>query len=142
MCNSKTIQICSNQYADILRFLFIDDIWKIEKGLELVSRQHFSNNFLIKAIITLTIQIFTSVKSYLVKCVSCFMLRHLMTSWHLNIWKLKIWLSQELKELSKWNKKHFSWLHKCSHLDLKQASKNVVDKTFTMTDLFIAHANK
>ena len=25
------------------------------------------------------------------------MLRHLMTSWHLNIWKVKIWLSQERK---------------------------------------------
>ena len=74
---------------------------------------------MIKGIIILTTQIFTSVESYSVKCVSCFMLRHLMTSWHLNIWKLKIWLSQKLKELSKWNKKHFSLLHKCSHLDLK-----------------------
>ena len=27
--------------------------------------------------------------SYLAKCVSCFMLKHLMTSLHLNIWKVK-----------------------------------------------------
>ena len=39
--------------------------------------------------------------SHSVKCVFCFMLRHLMASWHLNIWKVKIWLSQERKELSK-----------------------------------------
>ena len=47
------------------------------------------------------------------------MVRHLITSWHLNIWKVKIWLSQERKELSKWNKKHFSSFHKCSLLDVK-----------------------
>ena len=41
------------------------------------------------------------------------MLRHLMTSWHLNIWKVKIWISLERKELSKWTKKHFSLFHKC-----------------------------
>ena len=64
-------------------------------------------------------------------CVSCFMLRHLMTSWHLNIWKFKIWLSQEQKELLKWNKKHFSLFHKCSFLDIKkQTSKNLADTTF------------
>ena len=32
------------------------------------------------------------------------MIGHLMTSLHFNIWKVKIWLSQEQKELSKWNK--------------------------------------
>ena len=42
------------------------------------------------------------------KCASCFMLRHTMTSWHLNIWKTKIWLCQEQKEFLKWSKKHFS----------------------------------
>ena len=47
------------------------------------------------------------------------MLRHLMKSWHLNIWKIKIWLSQERKKLLKWNKKRFSLLHKCSLLDLQ-----------------------
>ena len=36
--------------------------------------------------------------------VSCFMLRHLMTSGRLNTRKVQIWLSGEWKELSKWNK--------------------------------------
>ena len=36
------------------------------------------------------------------------MLRHLMTSWHINIWKVEIWFSEEQKELSKWNQKHFT----------------------------------
>ena len=71
------------------------------------------------------------------------MLGHLMTSWHLfhawafddvmklNIWKViyKSWLSQEQKELSKWNKKHFFLFHTCSLLDIKQTSKNVADTT-------------
>ena len=34
--------------------------------------------------------------------------------WHLNIWKLKIWLSEERKDSSKTNQKHFSLSHKCS----------------------------
>ena len=55
------------------------------------------------------------------------MLRHLMTSWHLNIWKSKIWLSQEQNQLSKWNKKHFSLFHKWHTI---QTSKNVADTTF------------
>ena len=56
-------------------------------------------------------------------------LRHLMTSWHLNISKFKIGLSQEQKELSKWNKKHFSLFHKSSR-HTKQTSNNVTDATF------------
>ena len=56
------------------------------------------------------------------------MVRHLMMSWHLNIWKFKIWLSQEWKELSKWNKKHFSLFHGSSLLDIQ--SKNVVNTIF------------
>ena len=42
------------------------------------------------------------------------MLTHLMTSWHLNIWKDKIWLSHERKELQSEVKKYFSLFHKCS----------------------------
>ena len=45
MCNSKAIEICPNQHADLLRMLFVEDFWKIKKGLELVSRPHFSYNF-------------------------------------------------------------------------------------------------
>ena len=67
---------------------------------------------------------------YLVKCVSCFMLGHLMTPLHLNIWKVKIWFSQEGKELSKWNKKYFSLFHKCSPLHLQKNSKNVAEISF------------
>ena len=55
-----------------------------------------------------------------------------MTSWHLNIWKSKIWLSQERKELSRWNKEHFSLFHKSSLRHTKQTSKNVADATFNM----------
>ena len=47
MCNSKAIEICPNQHADLLGILFTDSL-KIEKGLELVYRPHFSYNFLIK----------------------------------------------------------------------------------------------
>ena len=46
--NSKTIKICQNQHAHLLKFLFTDDSLKIEKGLELVSRPHFSLTFLKK----------------------------------------------------------------------------------------------
>ena len=45
ICNSKAIEICSNQHADLLRSLFTEDSLKIKKGLELVSRPHFSYNF-------------------------------------------------------------------------------------------------
>ena len=47
------------------------------------------------------------------------MLGHLMNLRHLNIWKVKIWLSQEQKRLSRWNKKHSSLFYKCSLLDIK-----------------------
>ena len=42
LCFSKTIEICPNQHADLLTFLFTEDSLKIKKGLELVSRSHFS----------------------------------------------------------------------------------------------------
>ena len=51
MFNSKAIEICPNQHADLFRILFTENSWKIKKGLELASRLHFSNNFLIKKII-------------------------------------------------------------------------------------------
>ena len=46
ICNSKTIKIYPNQHAGLLRFLFTEDSLKTMKGLGLVSRSHFSNNFL------------------------------------------------------------------------------------------------
>ena len=29
MCNSKAIEICPNQHADLLRILFTEDYWEI-----------------------------------------------------------------------------------------------------------------
>ena len=58
------------------------------------------------------------------------MLRHLMTSKNLNIWEVKICLSQERKKLPKWNKKRVFIVpqgHSSRHT--KQTSKNVVDTT-------------
>ena len=37
-----SIEICSNQHADLLRTVFTEDSLKIKKGLELVSRPYFS----------------------------------------------------------------------------------------------------
>ena len=48
MCNSKVMEFCPNQHADLLTILFTEDSWKIRKGLELVSRPHFAYTFLIK----------------------------------------------------------------------------------------------
>ena len=39
--NTKTIKIYRNQYADLFRFIFIENSLKIKKGLELVSRLRF-----------------------------------------------------------------------------------------------------
>ena len=53
-----------------------------------------------------------------------------MTSWHLNIWKVKIWLFREQNDISKWNKKHIFLFQKCSLFRLtKQTSNNVVGTT-------------
>ena len=61
------------------------------------------------------------------------MLRHLVTSWHLNTWKVKIWLSQDWKVLLKWNEKYISLLYKCSFTELKiRLTKNVVNTTFKL----------
>ena len=126
ICSNKTIKICTNQYTNFLTFLFTEDSLKIKKCLELLSRPSFSHNFLIKTFfcnVTWTGQIWSPdyvyFPSYSVKCVLCFMLRHLMTSWHFNIWKVKIWLSQERKELLKWNKKHFFLFKKCALLGVQ-----------------------
>ena len=80
------------------RFLFTKDSWKIKKGLELVSRSNFQPNFITRLCL-------------LFKLFSKMYFRHLMASWHFNTWKVKIWLSQEWKELTKWNKNYFSLFH-------------------------------
>ena len=42
------VEIIKVHYGDNLRFVFTEDSLKIKKGLELVSKPHFSYNFLIK----------------------------------------------------------------------------------------------
>ena len=67
--------------------------------------------------------------SYSIKYVSGFM--HLMTSWDLNIWTAKIWLSQEQKELLKLNKKAtFSCSKGTNFKHTKQTRKNIAGATF------------
>ena len=66
------------------------------------------------------------------------MLQHLMTSWHLNTWKFKTWLSQEQKELLvlkieeilKWRKKTYFVSQVLSFRKMKQPSKKVEKTTF------------
>ena len=53
-----------------------------------------------------------------------------MASWQLNIWKVKIWLSQEQKEFSKLNKKNFLLLKALYFRHTKETSKNVAETAF------------
>ena len=71
MCNSKTIKICPNQLAELLRFLFTVGSLKIKRDLELVS-------WSLTGHISLPDRVYF--QSYSVKCVSWFMLEHMMTS--------------------------------------------------------------
>ena len=58
-----------------------------------------------------------------------------MTSWHLNIWKVKLWLSPERKKLLKQNKKAlFLVANVLSFRHTKQTSKNAVNTTFKIGD--------
>ena len=43
--NRKTIKICENQHADLLRFFFTEGSLKMKKDLELVSRPFFIEFF-------------------------------------------------------------------------------------------------
>ena len=45
---AKTMKIRPNQHTDLLRLLFTGDSLKIKKTLKLVSKPHFSYNFLIQ----------------------------------------------------------------------------------------------
>ena len=51
ICNSKAVEISPNQHAGLFRFLFIEDSLKTKQSLELVSRPHFSYNFLMKKLL-------------------------------------------------------------------------------------------
>ena len=75
---SKFVQISTLTSQDFF-------LQKNKKGQEVVSRQHFSQNFLIVFFCNITQlakfhQQTVYFSSYSVKCVSCFMLRDLMTS--------------------------------------------------------------
>ena len=49
----------------------------------------------------------------------------------MNTWKVKIWLSQEQKEFSKWNKKTFFLVSQVlCFRHTKQTRKNIMDTTF------------
>ena len=51
ICNRKAVEISPNQRAGLFRFLFIEDSLKTKQSLELVSRPHFSYNFLMKKLL-------------------------------------------------------------------------------------------
>ena len=82
---SKFVQVSTRTSWD----LFLQRIfWKLERTWNTGSRPHFLYNFLIKCFLFLILQKLAYPDciyflSYLVKCNLCFMLRHLMTSWHL-----------------------------------------------------------
>ena len=133
ICMNKGIKRCPNQHAELLKFLFREYSLIIKKGLELVSRSHFSYNFLIKIfLLYYHINWSNSLPDCVyfprcsVKCVLCFMLGHFMTSC-LNIWKVKVWLSQEQKELL--NETFFLI---SQVLSFTKTSKNVTNTTFNL----------
>ena len=73
---------------------------------------------------------------FLVTCISCFMLRHLI-SWNLNFWNSKIWFSWERKECLKWKKKTFFLVSQVLSFRLeKDTSKNIAQTTFIDWTLF------
>ena len=126
ICNSKAVKICPNQYADLLRFLYTEDSLKIKKSLELVSRPHFSWDFLIKKNYFVMLHKLANFitrmclrPKFFNKMCFVFHAQAFDDAWHLNIWKVKIWLSQEQRELLRWNKTHFSLSHNCSLLDMQ-----------------------
>ena len=59
----------------------------------------------------------------------------------MNIWKVKIWLSQERKELSKWNKKIFFLVSQVlTFRQTKQTIKNVADTAFKNVGLISVYS--
>ena len=61
------------------------------------------------------------------------MLGHLMMSCHLIIWKVKIRISQERKELSRWKKSFFLVSQVLPFRHKKWTNKNVADTTFKVS---------
>ena len=124
ICNRKAIKISPNQHAGLLNSFLHSIFWKYTKGLDLVSRPQFSQNFFNEKFFFVILHKLAKFHyqtvyfpSYSIKCVLWFTAWAFVTP-YLNIWKIKIWLSQEQKELSKWSKKHFSLFQKFSLLDI------------------------
>ena len=118
ICISKTIKICPNRLTNIFKCLSSRESLKSFQATFFIEFFDKRFSFVILHVLTEIYQVIQDFSSYSVKCVSCSMLRHLKTSWHLNTWKVKIWLSREQKELWKWNKKHFFFFHKRSLLEM------------------------
>ena len=121
------LKICQNQHAHFLRFLFTEDYLQIKRGLKLVSRPHFSQNFSINIFLW---QYYINWPNFITRpCLLCklfskigFMFHACVfddVTWHLDIWTVKIWLSQEQNELSEWNKNHSFLFYKSALLDLQ-----------------------
>ena len=111
----KAIKLCyctSNISSLIQKFHFpievVYNYFQTQRSLALVFRPQILQNFFMKFFfcnmtwpsrVSLTDCVYF--QSYSVKCISCFMLRHLMTSWNLKMLNSKIWFSLERKELLK-----------------------------------------
>ena len=110
---SKTIKIWPNRHTGLLRLFFTEGSLKIKKGLDLFPghffQKNFGKNFSFVMLHKLAKFHHETVyfQSYSLKWVSCFMNRHFTTSWHLNIWKVIIWISQK------------RMFQKCSLLDIR-----------------------
>ena len=103
--NTKSIKNYPNQQADLHRIFLTEVSLKIKKGLELVSRPHFSNNFLIKNYFVILHKLArflyqTAFISQVIQCV--FRVSCLRIWWHHDIWISKMLKIDYLK-----NKKSF-----------------------------------
>ena len=110
---------------------------KLKRGLGLAFGAHFLFDFSINNTLSMdkvSMSYLFSFSRYQTKCVIKFLFRQMMTSQSLRFifhhslkhwltgrkrWQdgnTKTWISQEWKELFRWNKKHFSKFLKCYHL--------------------------
>ena len=112
---SKFVQISTQSFWDsFLQSIFTEYSLEIKKGLELMSRPHFSY-FLIKIFL---LWCYINWPNFMTRlCLLPKLFRKMSFVFHAQasafddamIFEyLKIWLSQKQKELSRWNKKHFS----------------------------------
>ena len=81
-------------------------------------------------VITCAFRHSTKSSSYSIKCFSCFMLRHLMTSWHLHISNVKFDYLKNEKSFRNQIKTFFLVSQVLSFRHTKQTSKNEAEATF------------